>query len=183
MDAIAKASLLPARRLEGFVPEMKRKGRVAEGADADLVLVVPNTIIDKATFQKPDQFSEGVRALLVRGAPVVRNGQLQEVWPGEPIRAPRQDGPRCRADSRRRRSASSSSAGPISSARRSSRPRSPPGIRSPCSTAVSRIRGCFPISSSSEANGAPTRGTKGSRRWTGAAGMPSSTFGPTPRRW
>jgi len=91
MDAIGKASLLPARRLEGFVPEMKRKGRVAPGADADLVLFDPNTIIDKATFQEPAQFSEGVRALLVRGTPVIRNGQLKEVWPGEPIRAPRKD--------------------------------------------------------------------------------------------
>ena len=45
MTALAKMTLLPARRLESIAPEMKRKGRVQIGADADLTIFDPNTII------------------------------------------------------------------------------------------------------------------------------------------
>jgi N-acyl-D-aspartate/D-glutamate deacylase len=88
MDAIRKSSLMPAKRLEAMSPQMREKGRVKVGADADLAIFDPNTVIDKATFEKPAQYSEGFRYVLVNGTFVVRDGKLQEnATPGEGIRA------------------------------------------------------------------------------------------------
>ena len=88
MEAIRRASLAPAQRLEAFTPQMKHKGRLQVGADADLDIFDPATVIDKATFQKPAQYSEGFRYVLVGGIPVVRNGKLDEsMMPGQPIRS------------------------------------------------------------------------------------------------
>jgi len=88
MEAIRRASLAPAQRLEAFTPQMKHKGRLQVGADADIDVFDPATVIDKATFQKPAQYSEGFRYVLVGGIPVVRNGKLDEsILPGQPIRS------------------------------------------------------------------------------------------------
>ena len=88
MEAIRKASLAPAQRLEAFTPQMKHKGRLQVGADADIDVFDPATVIDKATFQQPAQYSEGFRYVLVGGIPVVRNGNLDEsMLPGQPIRS------------------------------------------------------------------------------------------------
>ena len=61
MDALAKMTILPARRLEGRVPMMRSKGRLREGADADITVFDPDRVIDRATFEAPDRFSEGIR--------------------------------------------------------------------------------------------------------------------------
>jgi len=88
MDAIRKSSLMPAQRLEGMSPQMRQKGRVKVGADADLAVFDPARVIDKATFQKPGQYSEGFRHVLVGGTFVVRDGKVQEAAvPGKGIRA------------------------------------------------------------------------------------------------
>jgi N-acyl-D-aspartate/D-glutamate deacylase len=88
MDAVRKSSLMPAQRLESVAPEMRRKGRVKTGADADIVVFDPARVIDKATYENPAQYSEGFRHALVQGAFVVRDGKLQDgVAPGQPIRA------------------------------------------------------------------------------------------------
>jgi N-acyl-D-aspartate/D-glutamate deacylase len=76
MDAIRKSSLMPAQRLETIAPQMRQKGRVKVGADADLAVFDANTVIDKATFEKPAQYSEGFRYVLVNGTFVVRDGKL-----------------------------------------------------------------------------------------------------------
>jgi hypothetical protein len=60
MDAIRKSSLMPAQRLEGMSAAMRKKGRVKVGSDADLSVFDPKTVIDKSTFDKPAQYSEGV---------------------------------------------------------------------------------------------------------------------------
>ena len=88
MDAIRKASLLPAQRLEVMSPRMRQKGRLKAGADADISVFDPTRVIDKATFQNAAQYSEGFRYVLVEGTFVVREGKLQEgVAPGQGIRA------------------------------------------------------------------------------------------------
>jgi N-acyl-D-aspartate/D-glutamate deacylase len=89
MDAITKMSLAPARRLERRAPVMTNKGRIREGADADLAVFDPITVTDKATYDRPVQYSEGFRYVLVNGVPVVKEGLLQiGETPGKPLRAP-----------------------------------------------------------------------------------------------
>ncbi|MBM3769061.1 MAG: amidohydrolase family protein [Acidobacteria bacterium] len=86
MEAIRKMSLLPARRLEKFVPDMRLKGRIKVGAHADIVAFDAARVIDKATFQNPAQYSEGIPHVLVMGLPVVENERLAEgVFPGQPV--------------------------------------------------------------------------------------------------
>jgi N-acyl-D-aspartate/D-glutamate deacylase len=88
MDAIRKCSLMPARRLEAMSPQMRRKGRLKPGADADITVFDPARVIDRATYQQPAQYSEGFRYVLVEGTVVVRDGKLQEdLLPGQGIRA------------------------------------------------------------------------------------------------
>jgi len=86
-DAIRKMTLLPAQRLETVVPAMKQKGRIQIGSDADLTIFDPVTIIDRATYEDPDQYSAGINHVLVAGTFVVRDGGLQEdARPGRPLR-------------------------------------------------------------------------------------------------
>jgi N-acyl-D-aspartate/D-glutamate deacylase len=90
MTALRKISLMPARRLEPFVPAMRQKGRIAAGADADLTVFDPARVIDRATYEKPAQFSEGIRHVIVGGTFVVRDEQLvANVAPGRAIRVDR----------------------------------------------------------------------------------------------
>ena len=90
MDGVRKMTLLPARRLESVDPQMKRKGRVQPGADADLVVFDPARVIDRATFEHPAQYSDGIVHVLVNGTLVVRESNLvQGVAPGKAIRARR----------------------------------------------------------------------------------------------
>ena len=87
MDALRKMTLLPAQRLESIVPEMARKGRVQVGSDADLTIFDPVRIIDRATYDAPDQYSAGIEHVLVGGTFVVRDGALVDgVQPGRPLR-------------------------------------------------------------------------------------------------
>jgi dihydroorotase len=86
-EAIEKMTLMPARRLERSVPAMVRKGRLQRGADADVVVFDPATVIDRATFAEPDQRSTGMRYVIVAGNVVVSDGELREgVKAGRPIR-------------------------------------------------------------------------------------------------
>lgn len=81
--ALEKMTLLPARRLESVAPVFRRKGRLQEGADADITVFDPDGIIDRTTYRKPFQASEGVRYLLVNGRLVVREGVfLEDARPG-----------------------------------------------------------------------------------------------------
>jgi N-acyl-D-aspartate/D-glutamate deacylase len=87
MDALAKATILPARLLERGTPAMRKKGRLQVGADADVTVFDPDTIIDRSTIKAPGVESEGVRFVLVDGQ-VVRDpsGNRPERRPGEAIR-------------------------------------------------------------------------------------------------
>ena len=87
MTALRKISLMVAQRLEPFVPAMRRKGRLSVGADADITVFDPARVIDRATYEKPAQYSEGIRHVIVGGTFVVRDEQLvPNVTPGRPLR-------------------------------------------------------------------------------------------------
>jgi N-acyl-D-aspartate/D-glutamate deacylase len=86
MDAIKKMSLMPAQVLERSTPSARLKGRLQEGADADIVIFDPQTIRDRSTYQHPMETSLGVEYLLVGGVMLVNKGKLIEgVFPGKPI--------------------------------------------------------------------------------------------------
>jgi imidazolonepropionase-like amidohydrolase len=86
MDGLRKITLMPAQRLEGVAPQMRRKGRIQIGSDADLTLFDPERIIDTATFEDGLSYSEGIEYVLVNGRFVVRNGApVEGVRPGRAI--------------------------------------------------------------------------------------------------
>ncbi len=90
MDALRRMTLMPAERLEKMSPAMRTKGRIGAGMDADITVFNPDTIIDKATFEKPAQYSEGIEYVLVGGTPVIRHGDFVDgVNPGRGILASR----------------------------------------------------------------------------------------------
>ena len=83
MDALRKMTLLPARRLETATAAARRKGRLQEGADADVVVFDAASIADRATYRSPAEPSVGVRFLLVAGTLVVDGGRVVDgVAPG-----------------------------------------------------------------------------------------------------
>ena len=89
MDAIRKMSFMPAEMLERSTPEARRKGRLQEGADADVVVFDAATISDRSTFGKPMEPSVGVRYLVVGGTLVVDEGKIvPDVFPGRAILGP-----------------------------------------------------------------------------------------------
>jgi N-acyl-D-aspartate/D-glutamate deacylase len=86
MDALRKMTLMPAEMLERSTPEALRKGRLQEGADADIVVFDAATISDRATFAKPMEPSVGVHYLLVGGTVVVDEGKIvPDVFPGRAL--------------------------------------------------------------------------------------------------
>jgi dihydroorotase len=89
MTALRKMTLLPAQRLERRAPMFRNKGRIRLGADADITVFDPQRVIDKATYEDPLEYSEGIQFVLVNGVPVVKDGGLVEgVFPGRAARAP-----------------------------------------------------------------------------------------------
>lgn len=89
MTALRKMTLLPAQRLEKRAPMFQNKGRIRVGADGDITVFDPNTIIDKATFEDPLQYSAGISYVFVNGVAVVKEGNLfSSIFPGRAARAP-----------------------------------------------------------------------------------------------
>lgn len=86
MDALRKMTLMPAEMLERSTPAARHKGRLQEGADADIVVFDPLTITDHATYAQPMQPSRGVHFLIVGGTVLVDQGSiLPDVFPGRAI--------------------------------------------------------------------------------------------------
>jgi N-acyl-D-aspartate/D-glutamate deacylase len=87
MDAIAKMTILPARRMESASESMKRKGRLQVGVDADVVVFDAARIRDRATVEHPENCSEGIHYVLVRGKVVLdESGLHRNVRNGSAIR-------------------------------------------------------------------------------------------------
>jgi dihydroorotase/N-acyl-D-amino-acid deacylase len=53
---------------------------------ADIVIFDPETITDKATFENPNQLSEGMQYVLVNGVPVIEGGRMTSALPGRVLR-------------------------------------------------------------------------------------------------
>ena len=89
MDALRKLSFMPAEMLERSTPAARKKGRLQESADADIVVFDAAAISDRSTFQKPMEPSVGVRYLIVGGTVVVDEGKIvPDVFPGRALLGP-----------------------------------------------------------------------------------------------
>lgn len=82
-DAIRKFSALPAQRMR-----FSDRGVLKTGAWADIVIFDPSTIHDRATFDNPNQLSEGMEYVLVNGVPVIEAGKMTGARPGMVLRGP-----------------------------------------------------------------------------------------------
>jgi len=82
-DAVRRLSALPAENLG-----LDRRGRLAPGMFADVVVFDPATIADRATFEKPHQYAGGMRHVLVNGVPVLKDGEHTGATPGRALKGP-----------------------------------------------------------------------------------------------
>ena len=82
-DAVRRLSALPADNLG-----LDRRGRLAPGMFADVVVFDPATIADRATFEKPHQYAVGMRHVLVNGVPVLKDGEHTGATPGRALKGP-----------------------------------------------------------------------------------------------
>ena len=80
-QAIRKMTSLPASRVR-----IMDRGRIAEGLAADIVVFDPATVADKATFDAPFQYPEGIRVVVVNGTVALRDGQRSATGTGKAIR-------------------------------------------------------------------------------------------------
>ncbi len=82
-DAIRKFSALPAQRMR-----MADRGVLKQGMWADIVVFDSAIIRDRATFENPNQLSDGMEFVLVNGVPVIENGRMTNALPGKVLRGP-----------------------------------------------------------------------------------------------
>ena len=82
-EAIRKFSALPAQRMR-----LTDRGVLKKGMWADIVVFDPATISDRATFENPNQLSEGMQFVLVNGVLVIENGKQTDALPGKVVRGP-----------------------------------------------------------------------------------------------
>jgi N-acyl-D-aspartate/D-glutamate deacylase len=80
-DAIRKFSALPAQRLR-----LADRGVLKQGMWADVVVFDPATVHDIATYDNPNQLSQGMEFVLVNGVPVIENGKMTGKLPGKVLR-------------------------------------------------------------------------------------------------
>lgn len=88
-EAVAKMTIMPARRLQERAPVFARKGRLQVGMDADITVFDPETVIDRSTYMDATLPAQGMSYVIVAGEVVVDGGQLTEARPGVGVRAPR----------------------------------------------------------------------------------------------
>ncbi len=82
-DAIRRMTSFPAQRLG-----LQDRGLLKENMWADIVIFDPETVIDKASYEEPHQFPEGIQYVMVNGEVVVENGRQMKRFPGRILRRP-----------------------------------------------------------------------------------------------
>jgi N-acyl-D-amino-acid deacylase len=82
-EAIRKMTSLPAQRVG-----IKDRGILKPGFYADIVMFDPEKVTDKATFENPNQYSEGMDLVVVNGRPVWEDGKFTGNLPGRVLRGP-----------------------------------------------------------------------------------------------
>jgi N-acyl-D-amino-acid deacylase len=82
-EAVRKFSSLPAQRMR-----LGDRGVLKVGMWADVVVFDPDSVRDRATFEQPNQLSEGMRWVLVNGVPVIADGRATGALPGKVLRGP-----------------------------------------------------------------------------------------------
>jgi dihydroorotase/N-acyl-D-amino-acid deacylase len=82
-DAIRKFTALPAQRMR-----FTDRGVLKQGMAADVVIFDPATIRDLATFEQPNQLSQGMEYVLVNGVPVIADSKMTGALPGKVLRGP-----------------------------------------------------------------------------------------------
>ncbi|MEX2117738.1 MAG: D-aminoacylase [Bacteroidota bacterium] len=82
-EAVRKMTSLPAQRVG-----LRERGILKPGFYADIVIFDPKTVIDKATFESPHQYSEGIALVLVNGVSVWEEGNFTGNYPGRALRGP-----------------------------------------------------------------------------------------------
>jgi len=82
-DAIRKFSALPAQRMR-----LTDRGVLKAGMWADIVVFDPETVHDVATFDNPNQLSQGMEYVIVNGVPVIDKGKMTGAKPGKVLRGP-----------------------------------------------------------------------------------------------
>jgi N-acyl-D-amino-acid deacylase len=80
-DAIRKFTALPAQRMR-----LVDRGALKQGMWADVVIFDPATVRDLATFEQPNQLSQGLEYVLVNGVPVIAEGKMTGALPGKVLR-------------------------------------------------------------------------------------------------
>ena len=86
MDALRKMTLLPAQRLQAYVPAMRSKGRVRVGADADLTVFDPATVSDRSTYEDATIPAAGIPYVIVGGQVAVEQGRVTAARAGRAIK-------------------------------------------------------------------------------------------------
>ncbi len=82
-EAIRRLTSLPADNLK-----LDRRGRLEKGYYADIVIFDPETIIDHATYEKPQQYASGMLHVFVNGTQVLKDGEHTGAKPGRVVRGP-----------------------------------------------------------------------------------------------
>jgi N-acyl-D-amino-acid deacylase len=82
-EAVRRLSLFPAENLK-----LKERGALRPGWFADIVVFDPQTIADRATYEKPHQYAVGVQHVLVNGVPVLKDGEHTGAKPGRAVYGP-----------------------------------------------------------------------------------------------
>lgn len=82
-NAIRKFTALPAQRMR-----LADRGVLKTGMWADVVVFDPATVRDRATFDNPNQLSDGMEFVLVNGVPVIDQGKMTGALPGKVLRGP-----------------------------------------------------------------------------------------------